>query len=111
MKTPCRIKIHFSFLKQREKFSRFPFSSHLSHRRGNIDRFHPPKEEQSCFLYPFKEWVGFSSLRKERNENNLFWAAVGLEVTADSCSDGRMWIKGRRGCLVPNGNSGMVGYR
>lgn len=96
MKTPCRIKIHFSFLKQREKFSQFPFSFHLSHRRGNIDRFHPPKEEQSCFLYPFKEWVGFSSLRKERNENNLFWAAVGLEVTADSCSDGRMWIKGRR---------------
>lgn len=95
MKTPSRIKIHFSFLKQREKFSRFPFSFHLTEGETSID-FVPQKKNSRASSIPFKEWDGFSSLRKERNENNLFWAAVGLEVTADSCSDGRMWIKGRR---------------
>lgn len=61
------------------------------------------------FSIPFKEAFEFSSLHKERNENNLFWAAVGLEVTADSRSDGRMWIKGGGGVSRAEWKLGMVG--
>lgn len=58
MKTPSRIKIHFSFLKQREKFSQFPFSFHPIEGETSTD-FNPQKKNNRASSIPFKGGAGF----------------------------------------------------
>lgn len=58
MKTPCRIKIHFSFLKQREKFSQFPFSFHPIEGETSTD-FNPQKKNNRASSIPLKSGSGF----------------------------------------------------